>query len=85
MRGPKLVTGLLVMGIAVPLILFYLLNLENPRQLVTIAIVTFFSWGIADVCSEILIRPRLSGRSPKDALRDWEQRKKDRTSGSASE
>ncbi len=68
------------MGIAVPLILSYILHLENLRDFLVIAIVTFFAWGIADVTSGILVRPRLSGRSPKDALRDWEQQKKDGSS-----
>jgi len=77
MTGPKLITGVLVMGIAVPLALFFLLGLQDLNQLLTIAAVTFFSWGVADLTTEILIRPRLRDRHPRGALQDWERQKQE--------
>jgi hypothetical protein len=63
------------MGVAVPITLFLLLGMHTGAQLFTIAAVTFVSWGVADLLSGILERPRLQGRSPGRALReDWERR-----------
>jgi hypothetical protein len=73
MTGPKLVTGIIVMGVAVPLLLFFLLGLQSVSQLLTISAVTFFSWGVADLVTEILVRPRLRDRHPRGALQDWEK------------
>jgi hypothetical protein len=58
------------MGLAVPLTLFFLLHLSAPVDLLTIAIVTFLSWGIADLLSGILEKPRLRDRSPGKAIRE---------------
>jgi len=72
----RLVVGILVMGIAVPVTIFLLLELDTFSQLFTIAAVTFTTWGVADLISSILERPRLKDRTPKRALRDeWERRK----------
>jgi len=79
MTGPKLVTGIIVMGIAVPLLLFYLLELQTMNQLLTTAAVTFFAWGVADLATEILIRPRLRDRNPRGALQDWEKQKQEKS------
>ncbi len=78
MSGIRLVVGILVMGIAVPLTLFLLLDLHTLSQLLTIAAVTFLAWGFGDLLSSILERPRLKDRSPGRALReDWERRTKE--------
>jgi hypothetical protein len=68
--GIRLVVGILVMGIAVPLTLFFLLHLSTIPQLLTVATVTFLSWGIADLLSGILEKPRLKDRSPARAIRE---------------
>jgi hypothetical protein len=76
--GIRLVVGIIVMGVAVPVILFLLLDLHSITQLLAIAAVTFLSWGVADVLSTILERPRLKDRSPGRAIReDWERRSKE--------
>jgi hypothetical protein len=76
--GTRLVVGVIVMGIAVPLTLFFLLHLGSIPQLLSIAAVTFLSWGVADLLSGILERPRLKDRSPGHAFReDLERRTKD--------
>lgn len=75
MTGPKLVTGIVVMGIVVPVLLFFLLGLNTVAQLLTTAAVTFFAWGVADLTTEILARPRLRDRHPKGAIQDWEKKK----------
>jgi hypothetical protein len=76
--GIRLVVGVIVMGIAVPLTLFFLLHLGSIAQLLTIAGVTFLSWGVADLLSVILERPRLKDRSPARAFReDLERRTHD--------
>jgi hypothetical protein len=73
--GVRFVVGVIVMGIAVPITLFLLLGLHSWSQLLTIAAVTFFSWGFADLLSSILERPRLKDRSPGRAIReDWDRR-----------
>lgn len=70
--------GVIVMGVAVPLTLFFLLHLGSTAQLLTIAAVTFLSWGVADLLSGILEKPRLKDRSPGHAFReDLERRTKD--------
>ena len=78
MTGVRLVIGVIVMGIAIPLTLFFLLGLQSWSQLFAIAAVTFLSWGVADLLATILERPRLQGRSPGKALReDWDRRSKE--------
>lgn len=70
--------GVIVMGIAVPITLFFLLRLHTVSQFFTIFAVTFISWGLADLLSSILEKPRLKDRSPGHAIRqDWEQRQKE--------
>jgi len=66
------------MGVAVPVTLFLLLELHSVQQLLTIAAVTFFSWGVADLLGTILGRPRLQDRSPGKAFKeDWDRRSKE--------
>ncbi len=78
MSGKRLVIGLIVMGVALPLTLFYLLALQTLSQLFTIAISTFLTWGVTDFLANILHRPRLQNRTPGGAIReDWERRQKD--------
>ena len=78
MSGIRLVIGIIVMGIAVPVTLFLLLHLHTFSQLLTIAAVTFLSWGFGDLVASIMERPRLKDRSPGRALReDWERRTKE--------
>jgi hypothetical protein len=76
--GIRLVVGTIVMGIAIPVALFLLLDLHTVSQFLTIAATTFLSWGVADLLATILERPRLQGRSPGKALKeDWERRSKE--------
>jgi hypothetical protein len=76
--GIRLVVGVIVMGVAVPVTLFLLLDLHSLSQLLTIAAVTFFSWGFGDLLASILEKPRLKDRSPGRAIReDWERRTKE--------
>jgi len=76
--GIRLVAGVIVMGVAVPVVLFFLLGLQTLSQLFTLAAVTFLSWGVADALATILERPRLRDRSPGKAFReDWERRSKE--------
>ncbi|MEO8378977.1 MAG: hypothetical protein ABI779_04860 [Acidobacteriota bacterium] len=75
MTGVRLVIGVIVMGIAVPITLFLLLGLHTLPQLFTLATVTLLAWGVADLLSLMLEKPRLQGRSPGKALKeDWERR-----------
>lgn len=70
--------GAIVMGVLLPLVIFFLLGLSTPSQLFTIAASTFLAWGAADLLARILERPRLRGRTPGGAIReDWERRKPD--------
>jgi hypothetical protein len=68
--GKRLVVGVVVMGIAVPLTLFLLLGLHTLSQFLTVAAVTVLAWGVSDLLSTILERPRLSDRSPGKALKE---------------
>lgn len=78
MSGIRLVVGVIVMGIAIPVTLFFLLGLQTPSQLFTIAVTTFVAWGVCDVLSMILERPRLKDRSPGRAIQeDWERRSRE--------
>ncbi len=75
MSGIRLVVGTIVMGVAVPIMIFMLLRLQTLTQLFTIAVSTFLSWGVADLLATILEKPRLKDRSPGKALReDWDRR-----------
>ena len=66
------------MGVAVPATLFFLLRLHTISQFLTVAAVTFLTWGVADLLASILEKPRLKGRSPGDAIRqDWDRRSKE--------
>lgn len=69
MSGVRLVIGFITMGIAVPLILFLLLDLHSPTALLTIAATTFLTWGVADLFAKLLEKPRLKDRSPGKALK----------------
>jgi hypothetical protein len=76
--GLRLLIGVIVMGIAVPLMIFFLLGLDRPSQLFTIAATTFLSWGVADFLAIVLSKPRLKDRTAGQALRDdWERRSKE--------
>jgi hypothetical protein len=78
MSGLRLMVGFVVMGVAVPLVLFFLLDLDTPARFFTVAATTFLSWGVADLLASILGRPRLRDRSPGKAFReDWERRSKE--------
>ena len=78
MSGIRLLVGVLVMGIAIPITLFLLLDLHSIPQLLSIAATTFLSWCVADVLATILSKPRLQNRSPGRAFKeDWERRSKE--------
>lgn len=78
MSAIRLLIGVVVMGVAVPVMIFLLLGLQTPGELFTIAASTFLSWGVIDLLATILEKPRLRGRSPGQALReDWERRSKE--------
>jgi len=82
--GPRLIVGIIVMGIAVPLTIFFLLDLKTVPQFLAIAATTFLSWGVADLFASILERPRLKDRSPGKALRADLERRQDVTAASRS-
>ena len=70
MSGKRLLVGVIVMGVLVPLTLFYLLGLTSFGQLFAISGTTFTAWGVAHLFAGILERPRLSDRSPGRAIRE---------------
>lgn len=76
MSGPRLIVGIVLMGIAVPLTIFLLLGLHTPSQFLTVAATTFLAWGVGDFLSTILERPRLQNRSPGMALKEDLERRK---------
>lgn len=78
MSGVRLVVGVIVMALAVPITLFLLLDLHTIPQFLTIAATTFLTWGVADFLATILEKPRLKDRSPGKAFKeDWERRSKE--------
>jgi len=77
MSGPRLIVGILVMGIAVPATIFFLLGLHTPSQFFSVAATTFLAWGLADLLASILERPRLENRSPGMAIKEDLERRKD--------
>jgi hypothetical protein len=76
MSGPRLIVGMIVMGIAVPATIFFLIGLHTPSQLFAITATTFLAWGLADLLSTLLERPRLKNRSPGMALKEDLERRK---------
>jgi hypothetical protein len=75
MSGKRLLVGVIVTGVLVPLTLFFLLHLASLGQLFIIAGTTFTAWGVADLFAGILEKPRLRDRSPGHAFReDWDRR-----------
>lgn len=75
MTGKRLLIGAVVMGVIVPLVLFFLLHLETLSQLFTIAATTFLTWGAADFLATILERPRVENITSREALQQWERHK----------
>jgi len=73
MSGQKLAVGVIVMGVCVPLIVGYFLQLHTIAQFFTVAATCVLGWAITDITATILARPRLQNRSPGDAIRDWER------------
>ena len=67
--------GIIVMGIFVPVALFFLLGLHSWQQLLTMSAAIFLTWGVADLLASILERPRLQKRSPQDAIREEMERR----------
>lgn len=57
------------MGVIVPITLFVLLELTYS-ELFTVFATTFLAWGVADLLSTILEKPRLKDRSPGKAIRE---------------
>jgi hypothetical protein len=82
--GPRLIIGILVMGIALPLTLCFLLALHTLPQFFTVAAATFLTWGVADLLASILEKPRLKDRTPGKALREDLERRTDATAASRS-
>jgi Kef-type K+ transport system membrane component KefB len=76
MSGKRLLVGTIVMGVLVPLTIFYLLHLDTLGQLFAVAATTFTAWGAADLLARILERPRLKDRSPGQAIREDLERRK---------
>jgi hypothetical protein len=75
MSGKRLLVGVVVMGVLVPLTLFFLLGMPSLGKLFAIAATCFTAWGIADIFARIIEKPRLKDRSPTHAFReDWERR-----------
>ena len=75
MSRHRLIIGVILMGIILPIVIFLLLGLTTASQLLTIAASTFLAWGVGDLLATILERPRLKGRTPQGAFReDWERR-----------
>ena len=66
----RLVVGILVMGLALPLGIFLLLGLRTFSDFFAIAASTFVTWGVADLLSSILERPRLPNRNATGAIRE---------------
>lgn len=78
MYGPRLIVGIIVMGIAVPLTIFFLLGLHSVGEFFSVAATTFLAWGVGDFLATILERPRLRNRSPGLAIReDLDRRRAD--------
>lgn len=78
MSGRRLIVGVIVMGIGVPLTIFFLLGLRTPSQFLTVAATTFLAWGVADFLATILERPRLQNRSPGMALKEDLDRRREK-------
>lgn len=70
MRGIRLLVGFIVMGIAVPATLFFVLELGSIGELFATAATCFLGWGIADLAARILERRRLENRTPARAIRE---------------
>ena len=76
--GRRLIIGLLAMGVALPITLFLLLDLQTLSQYFTLAASSILAWGVADLLASILERPRLHDRTPGGAIReDWDRRHKE--------
>jgi hypothetical protein len=71
----RLIVGVIVMGVLLPLALFWLLGLTKWTELATLSASIFLTWGVADLLSSLLDKPRLRGRSPSQAIgEEWKRR-----------
>ena len=59
------------MGITVPIILFFVLDLHTISELLVVFATTFLAWGVTDLLATILEKPRLRDRSPGRAIRNF--------------
>ena len=75
MSGTRLFVGAVVMGVALPATLFFRLKLTTGTQFLILAAATFVTWGVADLLSQILERPRLKDRTPGKAMREETDRR----------
>jgi hypothetical protein len=76
MSGPRLIVGIIVMGIAVPVTIFFSSRPAHAVAVLPIAATTFLAWGLADLLASILERPRLENRSPGMAIKEDLERRK---------
>ena len=75
MSRVRLLIGVVVMGVLLPVALFLLLGLSTIPQLFTLAASILVTWAVVDFLAAILERPRLKDRSPQQALKeDWDRR-----------
>jgi hypothetical protein len=70
MSGRRLLVGAVVMGVLLPLALFFLLSLHTGSEFFTLAAAIFLTWGVADLLAGILEKPRLQNRTPTGAFRE---------------
>ena len=61
------------MGLFVPAILGFLLELRDLSNYLTIAATCFFAWGLADLAANIIVRPRIAKRTASEVVRAWEE------------
>jgi len=64
---------MIVMGVLVPVTIFFFLELESLTNLAGLSVILFLAWGITDFMATVISRPRLRDRSPGKAIAEWDR------------
>lgn len=70
MSGRRLLIGTIVMGIVVPITIFFFLEIRDYRKLAGLMVTLFMGWCVTDFIATILSRPVRTDQRATDVLRD---------------
>lgn len=73
MTGVRLWVGFLTMAVLVPAVILFFYKKLTFGDYAAVAIPCFFGWCIAEFVANVLSRPKIANRKPRDVLKEWER------------